>query len=249
MDDLAFGRLLRELRIRLGWPQHVVATKAGISPSAYSRIERGALGDVPIGKLRRVAAVLEVRLVLEPRWRGAGIDRVLSTRHGQLTEQVGRLLLERGWEIRPEVSFSHYGERGVVDIVAWHAASRTVLLVEVKTELVDANSLLAVTDRRRRLANHIVAPFGWQPRHVAEWVAVADSRTNRRRLAAVRTVIRAALPADGHAIARWLRQPDGPIAAFSFLTDSHVTIASQRSAPRMRVRPPKSSASRAGLPA
>lgn len=249
MDDLALGRLLRELRIRLGWPQHVVAAKAGVSQSAYSRIERGALGEMPIRKLRTVASVLEVRLVLEPRWRGAAVDRVLSTRHGQLTEHVGRLLVERGWEIRPEVSFSHYGERGVVDIVAWHAASLIVLLVEVKTELVDANSLLAVIDRRRRLANHIVAPFGWQPRHVGEWVAVADSRTNRRRLAVVRTVIRAALPADGHRIARWLRQPDGPIAAFSFLTDSHATSASQRFAPRMRVRPPRSSTRRASIAA
>jgi transcriptional regulator with XRE-family HTH domain len=248
MDDLAFGRLLRELRIRLGWPQSHVAAKAGISQSAYSRIERGALGQSSIGKLRRVAAVLEVRLILEPRWRGAAIDRVMSVRHGHLTERVGRLLVGLGWVIRPEVSFSHYGERGVVDIVAWHVDSQTALLVEVKTELVDANSLLAVTDRRRRLANHIVAPFGWQPRHVAEWVAVADSRTNRRRLAAVRTVIRAALPANGHDIGRWLRRPDGPIAAFSFLADSHDTTASQRSAPRMRVRQPKSRTHRAGMP-
>ena len=46
MDDLAIGRVLRELRIRLGWPQRVVAAKARISASAYSEIERGHIESV-----------------------------------------------------------------------------------------------------------------------------------------------------------------------------------------------------------
>jgi Holliday junction resolvase-like predicted endonuclease len=99
-----------------------------------------------------------------------------------MTETVARMLMDAGWEVRPEVSFSHYGERGVVDLVAWHAASRTLLLVELKTELVDINDMLAVTDRRRRLAANIAEPFGWLPAAVASWVVVAESRTNRRRL-------------------------------------------------------------------
>src|SRR5262245_44293290 len=197
MDDLAIGRVLRALRVRLGWAQRLVAQRAGISSSAYSRIERGMLDGVPLGKLRKVATVLEVRLVLEPRWRGAGLDRTLSSRHAAMAEAVTRLLLDAGWEVRPEVSFNYYGERGVVDLVAWHGPSRTVLLIELKTELVDPSDLLAVTDRRRRLAAKIVEPFGWQPMTVGQWVVVAESRTNQRRLAEHRTVLRAAFPEDG----------------------------------------------------
>jgi transcriptional regulator with XRE-family HTH domain len=237
MDDLAIGRLFRELRLRLGWPQRVVAAKARISQTAYSAIERGLFEGVPVGKLRRVAAVLEVRLQLEPRWRGAGVDRVLSSRHAQLSDVVIRLLVAAGWEARPEVSFSHFGERGIVDIVAWHAATGAILLVEIKTELVDANALLGVVDRRRRLAAEIAAPFGWTPAHVGSWVVVAESRTNRRRLAEVQALVRAALPANGHAVARWLARPLGGIAALSFVTDSRRTGSSQRCAPRLRVRP------------
>ena len=237
MDDLAIGRLFRELRVRLGWPQRVVAAKAGIAQTTYSAIERGAFSRTPIATLRDVAAVLEVRLVLEPRWRGSAVDRVLSSRHARMSEIVSKLLLERGWEIRPEASFSHFGERGVVDILAWHASTRTILIVELKTELVDVNDLLGVTDRRRRLAAVIAAPYGWRPAQVATWVVVAESRTNRRRLSTVRTIVRAALPADGHAMSRWLVRPVGPIAALSFLTDSSGGGDSQRCAPRLRVRP------------
>ena len=236
MEDLAIGRLLRELRVRLGWPQAVVAERAAISRSAYSEIERGRLEGVPIGKLRRVAAVLEVRLTVEPRWRGAGVDRVMSSRHASMADAVVKVLGRAAWEVRPEVSFNYYGERGVVDLVAWHAESRTLLLVELKTELVDLNELLAVTDRRRRLAARIAEPLGWTPRLVGEWVVVAESRTNRRRLAAVRSSIRAALPDDGHALAAWLVRPVGSIAALSFLADSNEAGESQRFAPRLRVR-------------
>ena len=152
MDDLRVGRLLRKLRIGLGWPQHVVAAKAGISRTSYSEMELGRVDGISLGRLRKVAAVLEVRLVLEPRWRGAGVDRLLSSGHAAMSESVTRLLLNAGWEVRPEVSFNHFGERGVVDLIAWHAATRTLLLVELKTELADINDLLGVTDRRRRLA-------------------------------------------------------------------------------------------------
>jgi transcriptional regulator with XRE-family HTH domain len=241
MEDLAVGRLFRELRVRLGWTQRMVATRARISTSAYSLIERGRIEGVPIGKIRRVGAVLEVRLVLEPRWRGAAVDRLLSSRHASMTEVIAAMLMELAWEVRPEVSFAHFGERGVVDLVAWHAGTRTLLLVELKTELVDANELLAVTDRRRRLAHVIADPFGWHPQHVGEWVVVADSRTNRRRLAAVRTALRAALPSTGHQVRAWLRRPSGAIAALSFLPDAHGIRDSQRHAPRLRVRPSRAS--------
>lgn len=244
MDDLAIGRTFRALRIRLGWPQRMAAAKAGISTSSYSEIERGLIDGVPIAKLRRVAAIYEVRLVLEPRWRGAALDRALSSRHAAMAEAVTRILIDAGWSVRPEVSFNHFGERGVVDLVAWHAATSTVLLVELKTELVDVNDLLAVTDRRRRLAGRIVAPFGWEPDRVAQWVVLGESRTNRRRLHVHQSLLRAAFPSDGRAIAGWLARPGAELAALWFLPDSAGTGGRPAYAPCLRVRPKRSSATR-----
>jgi transcriptional regulator with XRE-family HTH domain len=236
VDDLAVGRLFRQIRVRLGWPQKTVASRADISEGAYSAIERGFLETVPLGKLRRVAAVLEVRLPLDPRWRGAAVDRLVSSRHAQMTEVVARMLIDAGWEIRPEASFNHFGERGVVDIVAWHGAMRTVMLIEIKTELVDIGELLAVSDRRRRLAAKIVEPFGWRPVSVASWIVVAESRTNRRRLEEHRSAIRSAFPADGRSIAGWLRRPKDSISAFWFLPNFSGTSLRPGPAPRHRVR-------------
>lgn len=48
----------------------------------------------------------------------------------------------------PEVSFSIYGERGVIDLLAWHGPSRTLLVIELKTEVVDAAEMLGVLDRK-----------------------------------------------------------------------------------------------------
>ena len=236
VNDLAIGRVFRALRIRLGWPQSTAAAKAGISTTSYSELERGWIDRVSIGKLRKVAAIYEVRLILEPRWRGAALDRAFSSRHAAMAEEVTRLLLVAGWEVRPEVSFNHFGERGVVDLIAWHAAARTILLIELKTELADINNLLAVTDRRRRLAATIVKPFGWAPSNVAQWVVVAESRTNRRRLGEHCAVLRAAFPSDGRRIAGWLKEPREALAALWFLPDSGTSAVRQGRAARLRVR-------------
>jgi transcriptional regulator with XRE-family HTH domain len=241
MDDLAVGRVFRQLRLRLGWTQRVAAAKAGISAASYSDLERGQIDRMALRRLRAVAAVLDVRLVLEPRWRGAALDRLLSSRHASMTEELTRLLLDAGWEVRPEVSFNHFGERGVVDIVAWRASSRALLLVELKTELVNPNDLLTVTDRRRRLADHIAAPFGWRALVVAQWVVVAESRTNRRRLAEHRRSLRAAFPSDGRAVAGWLRRPVQTVSALWFLPDSSSAGLRRARAPRLRVRSPSPS--------
>ena len=41
------------------------------------------------------------------------------------------------WVAVPEVTFSIYGERGAIDILAWHEPTRSLLVIELKTELVD----------------------------------------------------------------------------------------------------------------
>jgi hypothetical protein len=136
-----------------------------------------------------------------------------------MTERVAKLLVDAGWDVKPEVSFSHFGERGVVDLVARHAQSAALLLVELKTEIVDVNDLLATTNRRHRLARVIADSCAWDYRSISQWIVVLHSRTNQRRLADHKTAIRAAFPVDGRAVRGWIEHPRGPIAAFWFLPD------------------------------
>src|SRR5688572_26850879 len=62
------------------------------------------------------------------RWQGGDLGRLLSARHSAMHEAMAQFLLALGsWVGEPEVSFSVYGERGVIDVLAWHPSSRTVL--------------------------------------------------------------------------------------------------------------------------
>ncbi len=164
-------------------------------------------------------------------------------------EVVGKLITDLGgWELAREVSFSIYGERGVIDILAWHSITRTLLVIELKTAIVDANEIAGTMDRRRRLAGRIAEERGWSPDTVAVWVAVADTRTNRRRLAEHVGLLRGAFPADGRSVRRWLAAPAGAIAALSFLPVAGISSGTHPFGVRKRVRRPSPRTTRAARP-
>jgi hypothetical protein len=123
-----------------------------------------------------------------------------------------------GWVTAPEVSFSIYGERGVIDILAWHAATRSLLVIELKTLIVDVQALVGDVDRKHRLARRIALERGWDALTVSSWVVVVRDGTNLRRHAAHRTMLRAAFPTDGRSMRGWLLRPSGAVRALSMWT-------------------------------
>jgi transcriptional regulator with XRE-family HTH domain len=246
MDDLRFGATIRSIRIRRRLTQDDVSKLAGVSRGTVSRIERGHLDQVSLASIRAVAKALDVRVDLMPRWRGGDLDRLLNARHSALHEKVARSFAERpGWVTAPEVSFAIYTERGVIDILAWHPARQMLLVIELKTDIVDLNELVGTLDRKRRLAWQVAQDRGWGvgPRTgTSAWLIVAESHTNRRRVQAHRAMLRAALPLDGRSINGWLQDPSRPVGALSFWPDAHPVNVSGGRAPVRRVR----SAPRAG---
>ncbi len=185
--------------------------------------------------------MLELRIDVVARWRGGELDRLVNARHSALHEAfAARLERSPGWAVAPEASFSIYGERGVVDVLAWHGASRMLLVVELKSELVDIQELIGTLDRKRRLAPRIGRERGWDPVDLAAWVVVAEGRTNRRHAAAHRAVLRTAFPDDGHRLRSWLASPDGPVNGLSFLPYGHGENLRRGLAAPHRVRVTKS---------
>jgi transcriptional regulator with XRE-family HTH domain len=218
MDDARLGTAFRALRIRRGWRQADVAPAAGVSRSAVSRLERGNVDALTIEAIRRIAAVFDGRVELIPRWQGGDLGRLLNERHGAMHEAMaGQFVLLPDWIPEPEVSFAIYGERGIIDILCWHPGRRMLLVIELKTELVDVNELMGGVDRKRRLAAEIARSRGWDPVAVSVWVVLADSRTNRRHVARHQAVLRSKFPVDGRSVPSWLRDPSSPISALSFL--------------------------------
>ena len=237
MDDVRFGIVFRTVRQRRGWRQSDVAERSGISQSAVSRIECGLVGPQSIDDVRAVAATLEIRVGLVAQWRGGDLDRLLNRRHSLLHESVARMFRDNlpAWIVTPEVSFSIFGERGVIDILAWHPGRRALLVIELKTDLADMNELVGTFDRKRRLAREVAEKRGWDPVSVSAWLVVAASRTNRRRVEAHRAMLRAALPDGRPAIHRWLRDPVGTVQGLSFWTDMPGVGTGRRSTPIRRV--------------
>jgi transcriptional regulator with XRE-family HTH domain len=246
MDDQRFGSVVRSVRQKRRWRQVDLARAADLSPSTISRVERGHLDQLSLATIRNVARVLDVRVDLVPRWRAGDLDRLLNARHSKLHELVARMFRDQlpAWVLRPETSFAIYAERGVIDILAWHAGRRALLVIELKTDIVDVNELVGVVDRKRRLAPEVVAPFGWEPATVSVWVIVAGGRTNRKRIAAHNAMLRAAFPVDGRSMRAWLGDPARAVAALSTWHNDHGETAMADAVPVRRVRRPRPKRSR-----
>jgi len=244
VDDQVFGAALRAARVKRRMTQREVATLAGVSASSVSRLERGLVETLAVRTIRAIGKVWEVSIELLPRSRAGSLERVANSAHASLTEAVLRWLGSfAGWSVRPEVGFSNYGDRGVIDLICWHAGRRALLVIELKTELVDINGLLGMLDRYARNAVVAVAPLGWRPLKVARLLVIGESDHGRARVRAHASLFNAALPDRVRAVRAWLRDPVGDLAGLMFFANSHPGTANARVATVRRVRRP-----RAGLP-
>jgi hypothetical protein len=109
--------------------------------------------------------------------------------------EVIRWLRAEGWEVDAEVTFSIAGERGSVDVLAFHPASGALLVVEVKSVVADVQGTLAGLDRTARLAVAIARGRGWRPTSISRLLVLPEDRTARRRVDRHRATFDAALPA------------------------------------------------------
>ncbi len=165
------------------------------------------------------------------------MDRLLNADHSRLHEVVAGVLEDHpSWLSQPEASFAIYGERGAIDILAFHAPSASLLVIELKTVIADVQDVVGGLDRKARLASRVAHERGWSTRSISVWLAVSETRTNRRRLAEHRAMLRAAFPDDGRRLRSWLGSPVGVVRALSFLPLANPGSVSQFRAGRKRVR-------------
>jgi transcriptional regulator with XRE-family HTH domain len=217
VDVVRVGRSFRALRLRLGLRQRDVAARAGVSQQHVSDLERGQLGRMSFDAASRLFAVLDARLVVSVSWRGAQLDRLLDEAHAAVVAATVTRLQADGWEVLPEVTYAVYRERGSIDILAWHASSRTLLVVEVKTEIASAKELLRRHDEKVRLAPGLGRQrFGAPPLVVCRLLVVADTSTNRRRVARLEHILAPVYRLRGSALRQWLRRPSGPMGGLLF---------------------------------
>ena len=221
MQDIVVGRLARALRQRLRLRQADVGVRAGLSQGAVSLVERGHLDRLPIRRVRRLFAVFDAEVVLVVRWRGGEIDRLLDKAHAALGSVVTSHLTALGWELQPEVSYSVYGERGSIDLLGWHARSRALLVIELKTEITSVEETLRRHDAKVRLAPAIaVSRFGWEARSTSRLLALPADRTSRRQIARHEALFARTYALRTVAVRRWLVAPVGSMTGIAFVSDT-----------------------------
>lgn len=179
MDPVRLGRQVRWLRQRRGRRQVDLGAAAHVSRATISRVERGQADDVTLRTVDAIVRAVSARLELVVSWGGEGLDRLLDAEHASLVETVAGVLRSLGWQVAVEVTFNIGGERGSIDVLAFHPATGVVLIVEVKTVVPDLQATLFVLDRKTRLAAQIARQRDWIARGVGRLLVVGANARQR----------------------------------------------------------------------
>ena len=198
---------------------------------------------MPVRRVAAIARALDADLVVSLRWRGGELDRLLDEGHSAVLGRVAEQLRAAGWITETEVTYSVYGERGSIDLLAWHPATRTLLVVEIKTELMSVEATLRKHDEKVRLAARIAHErFGWRAASTARLLVLPNLSSARRRVDRHGAVLGSAYPVRGDPLRAWLRQPtrvDGSaqlVSGLLFVSVAHPVRGRTRAVARKRVR-------------
>ena len=239
VDVVRLGLGIRALRRRRGWRQADLAAASGVSQELISLIERGHGDRVAFRTIIEVAKALDARVGVQLRWRAGDLDRLLDAGHALMTAAMVERLLGDGWEARVEITYSTPRAAGSIDILAWHPGTRSLLVIEIKTEVSSSEATLRKLDEKGRLAAALAAErLGWQAASVSRLLVIEDGPTNRRRMRSAIALFDAALPTGGREASAWLRRPSGAISGRLFLSPSNRSGGRHARGGRQRIRRP-----------
>lgn len=217
-----FGRVARLTRKTLRRTQETVAVAVGVSQSAISLIERGRLPGVSLRVLGGICEVLGIGAAwqLRPPWvAGARTPdhaapvrregRQQDAAHARCSAYVRRRLERLGWDVAQEVETVLGRTHGWIDILAFHAATGTLLIGELKTELHDVGELQRTVAWYEREAWAVARRFGWSPRRAVTCLFILATQENDARIAGIRELFAQAFPLRSRVLGRWLEDPSG----------------------------------------
>jgi hypothetical protein len=181
-----------------------------------SQAEVDPTRSVSLVALQRIVDALDATLILDIHRRGAELDRPLDAHHAALVEIVGAFLRRHGWDVRVEVSFNHYGERGRFDLLVFHAATRLVLAIEAKTGFGDLRDTIGRMDVKVRVAGSVARTLGWRSAAVVPVLVLAED-TTARRIVRDHPTLFARFRVRGRSALAWLQRPDSQPAPTGLL--------------------------------
>jgi transcriptional regulator with XRE-family HTH domain len=218
-DDRA-GQLLRAIRRRAAYTQAQLAALAGVPREDVIRIERGRAGEVKLDRTKRVFAAVGGQARLTVWWNGASADRLIDERHAAMVERGLRVYSRYAWQTAVEVTYSEWGERGSIDLLAGHEPTRSAVVNEFKTAFGSLEETNRLLDVKVRLATDLVKQrFGWRPQAISRVLIVPADDTLRRVVARHAATMDAAYPARSREVRAWIRRPSGALRGLWFLSE------------------------------
>jgi len=219
----AVDRLTRELLERIAetvrstrrlrrWSQRRLALESGRSQSMIARIERAALPNLSLRHAVAVLAALGIEpdLVLTaPRMAPPIRDRA----HARCVEAVVRRLVRAGFLVATEMQIGGGRWLGYIDVLAMHPTARLLLVIEVKTEILDLGAI------DRQLASYIdgawsaAAGLGWRPRAATGVLLLLATEASEQILRAHRSLLATTFALRAHDLEPHVRGASGAVPA------------------------------------
>lgn len=208
--DLA--RVILDARHLVGWSQAELASRAGASQAALSRLETGRNAGLDLDAAGRILAALGMSgdLTIQDRHlrdRERQADAVHSVINGFIARRLERWL----WLPVLEAQVGSPVPRGWIDLVAYREADRSLLVEETKSDIPDMGGLQRSVSFYQSMAWEVARGIGWNPTRIAVLVVALDSETVAGRLADNRETVTRAFPERIGDVAAWLSDPGRPI--------------------------------------
>lgn len=207
-SELRVGLIAKDLRTRIGWTQRELARRAGVSQALVCAIETGRVPTLTFATASRLLEAMGARLIVDATLPFLGDrERQRDAAHVRCAVAAARRLERAGWTVASEVEIGGDRSRGWIDLLAFHPATRTVLVIEIKTELHDIGAIERSLHWYQREAWAAARRLGHRPARVRGCLLVLATAANDVRIQENSAALSRAFPVRARELATIVVEP------------------------------------------